>query len=220
MSEENQEENKTYSEDEYQSMKAKLDGFRSNNVQLMKDMESLNSKFDGIDVDSYKDMVQKQRDLQDKKLISEGKIEELLEERTLTMRQGHNSDLEKLQNSNKTLNSQLEGLVVDSAVRNSAIKTGVVDTAIDDILLRSKAVFSLKDGKAVPYDKDGNVIYGKGSTNPMTVQEWVDGQQDVAPHLFKASTGAGSEHGKNFVGEGSRDLSALEKLQFGFKNQR
>ncbi len=207
---------KMYSEDEYNSVKGKLDEFRGNNVKLMKDMETLSAKFDGIDVDGYKDMVKQQQAMKDKKLISEGKIDELLEERTKTMREKHNQELEKIQGLNATLNKQLETLVIDNAVRDSATKSGVVDTGIDDVLLRSQSVFSLKDGKAVPHDRDGNVIYGEGKSEPMSVQEWVKSQMEVAPHLFKPSQGGGSEHGKNFVGSGSKELSALEKLQVGF----
>lgn len=207
---------KMYSEDEYNSVKGKLDEFRGNNVKLMKDMETLSAKFDGIDVDGYKDMVKQQQAMKDKKLISEGKIDELLEERTKTMREKHNQELEKIQGLNGTLNKQLETLVIDNAVRDSATKAGVVDTGIDDVLLRSQSVFSLKEGKAVPHDREGNVIYGEGTSEPMSVNEWVKSQMEVAPHLFKSSNGSGSEHGKNYVGSGSRDLSALEKLQLGF----
>ena len=207
---------KTYSEDEYNSVKGKLDEFRGNNVKLMKDMETLSAKFDGIDVDGYKEMVKNQQDMKDKKLISEGKIDELLEERTKTMREKHNQELDKIQGLNGTLNKQLETLVIDNAVRDSATKAGVVDTGIDDVLLRSQSVFTLEKGKAVPHDPNGNIIYGEGTSEPMSVQEWVKGQMEVAPHLFKSSNGSGSEHGKNYVGSGSKDLSALEKLQIGF----
>jgi hypothetical protein len=207
---------KTYSEDEYNNVKDKLDEFRGNNVKLMKDMETLSAKFDGIDVDGYKEMVKNQQAMKDKKLISEGKIDELLEERTKTMREKHNQELEKIQGLNGTLNKQLETLVIDNAVRDSATKAGVVDTGVDDVLLRSQSVFTLEKGKAVPHDPNGNIIYGEGTSEPMSVQEWVKGQMEVAPHLFKSSNGSGSEHGKNYVGSGSKDLSALEKLQIGF----
>lgn len=207
---------KTYSEDEYNTLKTKLDDFRGNNVKLMKDMETLSAKFDGIDVESYNDMVKQQQANKDKKLIDAGKIDELLEERTKAMVLHHNKELDKIQGLNGTLNKQLETLVIDNAVRDSASKSGVVDTGIDDVLLRSQSVFSLKDGKAVPHDRDGNVIYGEGTSEPMSVQEWVKGQMDVAPHLFKSSQGGGSEHGKNFVGAGSKEMTALEKLQIGF----
>jgi hypothetical protein len=214
---------KTYTEEEFNSLqaksddnKSKLDEFRSNNVKLMKDMETLSAKFDGIDLDGYQDMVKQQQSMKDKKLLDAGKIDELLEERTKSMRELHNKELEKVQGTNKTLNTQLETLVIDNAVRDSAAKSGVVDTGIDDVLLRSQSVFSLKDGKAVPHDRDGNVIYGEGNSEPMSVQEWVKVQMEVAPHLFKSSQGGGSEHGKNFSGKGSQELTALQKLQVGF----
>ena len=214
---------KTYTEDEFNALQAKaeenkvkLDEFRANNVKLMKDMDTLSDKFEGLDLDGYNDMLKQQQALKDKKLLDAGKIDELLEERTKAMREQHNKELEKIQGTNKTLNTQLETLVIDNAVRDSASKAGVVDTGIDDVLLRSQAVFSLKEGKAVPHDRDGNVIYGEGTSEPMSVNEWVKGQMEVAPHLFKSSQGGGSEHGKNFTGSGSKDLTALQKLQVGF----
>jgi len=206
----------TYSEDEYGQLKGKVDEFRSTNVKLMKDIENLTSKFEGIDVDSYNEMSKNQQAMKDKKLISEGKIDELLEERTKTMRKQHNDALEKMQGQNGVLNKQLETLVIDNAVRDNAIKSGVVDTAIDDILLRSQAVFSLKEGQAIPHDRDGNVIYGEGTTEPMTVKEWIEMQVDIAPHLFKSSTGSGSTHGSNVVGTNTQNLSPLGKLEVAF----
>ena len=142
---------KTYTEEEFldlqtksEETKTKLDEFRSNNVKLLKDMDALNAKFDGIDLDNYNEMIKLQQEQKDKTLIDAGKIDELLEERTKAMVKTHGDDMDKLTNENTVLNSQLAGLVIDSAVRDSAVKSGVVDTAIDDILLRSKAVFKFQ----------------------------------------------------------------------------
>lgn len=202
-------ETKTYSEEEYGSLKTKLDEFRSNNVTLLKKQEELESKFNGIDLDSYNDMIQQARDLKDKKLIDEGKIDELLEERTKSMREEHNNALEGMKGEQSSLTKKLEHLLIDNAVRDSAIKAGVVDTAIDDVVLRSQSIFSVKEGQAVPHDKDGNIIFGNGNSDPMSVNEWVKGLTESAPHLFNASTGGGSKHGSNFSGTNntiSRDV--------------
>jgi len=214
---------KTYTEEEYNTLqgkteesKVKLDEFRANNVKLMKDMDTLTAKFDGIDVESYNEMVKKQQSMKDKKLIDEGKIEELFAERAKSIQDKHVGEMKKLQDVNDVLSRQMGTLVIDNAVRDSATKSGIVETAVDDILLRSQSVFSLKEGKAVPQDTNGNIMYGEGTSEPMSVQEWVKGQMEVAPHLFKSSNGGGSEHGKNFVGAGSKDMTALEKLQVGF----
>ncbi|MBT7350189.1 hypothetical protein HN803_05355 [candidate division WWE3 bacterium] len=191
---------KTYSEEEYGDLKTKLDEFRSNNVTLLKKQEDLESKFNGIDVDAYNDMLKTSQALKDKKLIDEGKIDELLEERTKAMRNEHNLALEGMNKTQSALNGKLETLLIDNAVRDSAAKAGVVDTALDDVVLRSQIVFSVKDGKAVPHDREGNVVFGDGTSDPMSVNEWVKGLTESAPHLFNPSTGGGSQHGSTFNG--------------------
>ena len=205
-----------YSHEEFTTQKTKLDEFRSNNVKLMKDMENLTSKFEGIDVDAYQDMLSKQEAMKTKKLIDAGKIDELLDEKTKSMREVHNKELSKTNEVNQSLQDQLAKLVIDNAVRDSAMKAGVVDTGMDDILLRSKSIFSLKDGKAVPTDAQGNTIFGHGTSEPMSVNEWVNAQMDVAPHLFKASSGSGSAHGTRPNGTSSQNLTAMQKLEQGF----
>ena len=206
----------TYSEEEFTGVKTKLDEFRSNNVKLMKDMENLTTKFEGIDVDAYKDMVSKQEQLNNKKLIDAGKIDELLDEKTKSMREIHNKELDKTNQVNQSLQDQLATLVIDNAVRDSALRAGVVETGMDDILLRSKAIFSLKDGKAVPTDNAGNTIFGHGTSEPMSVNEWVNAQMDVAPHLFKSSSGGGSAHGTRPNGTSGEKMTAIQKLEMGF----
>ena len=206
----------TYSEEEFTGVKTKLDEFRSNNVKLMKDMENLTSKFEGIDVDAYQDMLSKQEAMKTKKLIDAGKIDELLDEKTKSMREVHNKELSKTNEVNQSLQDQLAKLVIDNAVRDSAMKAGVVDTGMDDILLRSKSIFSLKDGKAVPTDAQGNTIFGHGTSEPMSVNEWVKAQMDVAPHLFKSSSGSGSSHNARPNGTGTQNLTSIQKLEQGF----
>jgi len=206
----------TYSEEEFKGVNSKLKEFRDNNVKLIKDMETLSSKFEGIDVDAYQDMLSKQEAMKTKKLIDAGKIDELLDEKTKSMREVHNKELSKTNEVNQSLQDQLAKLVIDNAVRDSALKAGVVDTGMDDILLRSKSIFSLKDGKAVPTDAQGNTIFGHGTSEPMSVNEWVKAQMDVAPHLFKSSSGSGSSHNARPNGTGTQNLTSIQKLEQGF----
>ena len=125
-----------YSHEEFTNQKTKLDEFRSNNVKLMKDIQTLSDKFEGVDIDNYKDLISKQEKLNNKKLIDAGKIDELLDEKTKSMREVHNKELSKTNEVNQSLQDQLAKLVIDNAVRDSATKAGVVDTGMDDILLR------------------------------------------------------------------------------------
>jgi len=199
------------SQEQYDEVKGKLDEFRGNNVKLMKDMEALQSKFADIDLDQYAEMMQRARDQKDKKLIDAGKIDELLEERTKRMQEDHAKAYNGLKDENSTYQRQLEGLMIDAAVRDHAAQHGVAPTAIDDVLLRAKAVFKLKDGQAVPMDGDGNVIYQAGATEPMGVDQWVKGLTESAPHLFASSSGSGSQHGSgDNNGKGDKTITRSE----------
>lgn len=200
---------KTYSESEYNELKTKLGEFRDSNINFKKDMEKLQTdlkKFDNIDVGKYNEMVKLQQDKDDKKLIDAGKIDELVEERVKRIQEDHAKEYGKLQDQNTSLNSQLEGLMIDSAVRNQAIKSGVVQTAIDDVMLRAKSTFKMKDGEVIPMDAQGNVIYQTGTTEPVTVDGWVKNLTESAPHLFSPSNGGGSQHGSHGQG-GSKTVS-------------
>lgn len=205
MSEEN-----TYTEEQYDELKGKLDEFRSNNVKLMKDMEAMQSRFADVDIDQYAEMMQNQRDQKDKKLIDAGKIDELLEERTKRMQEDHAKAYNTLKDENSTHQRQLEGLMIDAVVRDHAAQQGIAPTAIDDVLLRAKAVFKLKEGQAVPMDGDGNVIYQAGATEPMGVDQWVKGLTESAPHLFTPSSGGGAMHGAR----GGKDGTSVTRNEF------
>ena len=183
--------------------KSKLDDFRTNNVKLLKDIETLQGKFKNVDLDQYEVLLKAHNDNGDKKLIDAGKIDELLEERTKRMREVHNEEIGKVQSENDIHKRQLEGLMIDASVRDSATQQGVAATAMDDVILRAKSVFQLKDGKATPFDTEGGVIYGSGSSEPMTVSQWVKGLTGSAPHLFTPSSGAGGNHDNRGGKDGS-----------------
>ena len=100
--------------------------------------------------------------------------------------------------------------MIDASVRDSATQQGVAATAMDDVILRAKSVFQLKDGKATPFDTEGGVIYGSGSSEPMTVSQWVKGLTGSAPHLFTPSSGAGGNHDNR----GGKDGSTVTRTDF------
>jgi len=195
--------------------KSKLDDFRSNNVKLLKDLEAMQGKFKNVDLDQYNNLLQAHNDGTDKKLLDEGKIEELFEERTKRMREAHNEELGKVQGENDTHRRQLEGLMIDASVRDSATKQGVAPTAMDDVILRAKTIFKLKEGQATPFDSDGNVVYASGSAEPMSVDAWVKSLTGTAPHLFSPSNGGGSQHGNR----SGKDSATISRVEFDSMNQ-
>lgn len=201
---------KMVSQEEHDGLKAKLDEFRTNNVKLMKDIASLQSQFDGVDISDYREMVKSRDEQKDKKLIDSGKIDELLDERTKRMREDHNKVTGKMEEENSILTRQLEGITIDNAIRDQAIKHGIASTAIQDVILRAKVLFKLKDGKATPFDSDGNVVFASGASTPMSIEEWMKGLTVEAPHLFAPSNGAGSQHGNR----GGGDAQTVRRSEF------
>src|SRR6478609_4349648 len=60
--------------------KEKLDEFRENNIRLTRTNEELVTKYKDVDLDEYRAMKEAQQKQKDKKLIDEGKVDELVNE--------------------------------------------------------------------------------------------------------------------------------------------
>ncbi len=186
--------------------KQRLDEFRENNIKLMKELDQLRKQMEtlkDIDPEKYREMARRLQDIDEKKLLDEGKIDELVQKRTERMRaeyehqaQAMKRALEELKQERETLNQRLSEVLIDNAIRDIAVQAGVRKTAIPDVLSRGRQVWRLKDGKPVPL-RDDQIIYGKDGTEPMSMQEWINQLQSEAPHLFEPSTGGGAQHGSS-----------------------
>lgn len=182
--------------------KTKLDEFRDNNVRILKELE----KFKDIDPTKYSDLLKLQAKADEKKLIDAGELDKVVEQRVGQMRTTYDSEIAKLRNDNGIAQRQLESLLIDSAVRDAAIKSGVQATAVEDVLLRAKSTFQIKEGSPIPVDASGSIIYGKDGSTPMTIADWTVGLKKQAPHLFQGSSGGGAG------GSGKLSLDATSKM--------
>lgn len=173
----------------------KLDEFRNNNVNLLKQLEG----FKDVDPTKYRELIEQHRKLSEKKLIEEGKVEELINQRVQAMKTDFERQIGEKDQALQLSNRQLETLLIDNSVRDAASKVGVAPTAIEDVLLRAKTVFRIQDGKPVAM-RDGQVVYGKDGQNSIGIPDWVGSLKEQAPHLFQPSQGSGSN---NIRGNGS-----------------
>lgn len=136
----------------------------------------------------------------DKKLIDEGKVDELVAKRVERMQAEHENRVKSLskrtetvEQENKTLLGQLSEVLIDSALTATAIKAGVRQTALDDVKLRGRMVWKLVDGKPTPHRSDGTLYYGGDGRSLLTMDEYLSALQQSAPHLFEASSGSGTD---------------------------
>lgn len=201
---------KFYLEVEGAVSKAKLDEFRENNVRMLKKLDD----YKDIDPAKYADLLKLQAKADEKKLIDAGELDKVVEQRVGQMRTTYDSEIEKLTKANTLAQRQLESLLIDNAVRDSAIKSGVQPTAVDDVLLRAKATFQIKDGVPVPMDSTGNAIYGKDGATPMSIADWTVGLKKQAPHLFQGSSGGGAS-GSRQSADATGKMSSNQKILAG-----
>lgn len=184
-------------------LKNALETERGSVSDLQKKLKALQGQFSDIDVDEYKAMKADLEKSKTKKMIDEGKVEELLQERTQKMKTEMQKAIDELTARNTTLDQQLSSVVIDSQLMTEGVNLGAFETAIEDIKLRGRNVFKLnEEGKALPY-KDGKVVYGKDGTTPQSIGEWLNDLQKTSPHLFKSSSGGGTPPGGGANGSGN-----------------
>jgi hypothetical protein len=191
---------------------AKVNEFRDNNITLARQLEEMNKKYEGVDLDAVRQMTEQARKIKDQELIAAGKVEELFAERIAPMRTSFEKDVSTAKEHAIKLQSQLESLLIDGAIRDAAGKAGVRATAVDDVLLRGRQAFRLVEGKAVPMDGD-KVMFGKNG-DPMPVEEWISALSDRAPHLFEPSQGGGAPGNKGNLGGSGKRIQAGDDRAF------
>lgn len=224
--------------------KSKLDEFRNTNIEVTKDRDTLKSFRDtvagivGDDLEafktSYAELSTISQQVKDGKLKGTDQITTEVENRTKSMREDYERQLQAKANeaktateTGKTWETKYKRTLIDQAVTRAAInpEAGVEPTALPDIMSRAYAVFVVEDsGNVVP--KDGAaVIYGSDGATPMTPDEWVAGLKKQAPHFFKRSAGGGSEGGaaKGLGGMSAEDIAKLsprQKMELARKNAK
>lgn len=195
--------------------KSKLDEFRDKNVQLLKDAE----KYKNIDPTKYEDLKKKAKEFEEKQWIEAGEFDKVVDNRVSQMKTDYDTKYNDLSSKYDLSQRQLESLLIDNKVQSVSAKIGIQPTALDDVLLRAKSTFKIKDGAAVASDKDGNIIYGKDGTTPMGIDDWAVNLKTNAPHLFLNSQGGGAQ-GSN--GSGKPDFSNMsptDKITYALKNK-
>lgn len=202
----------------------RLREFRDNNIRLMKEQEELKQKLSGyseIDLKKYESLQKRVQELDDQKMIDEGKIEELLQARTARLVTDYDAQVKAYQKklsdmevSHKTLSDELSKERIDGRLRDVATTVGVRKTALQDLINRGRQVWRLVDGEPVAMHGE-QTIYGKDPAKPIAMEEWVKGLADDAPHLFELSSGGGAQNNTNGNIRGPRVIDGSDPVVFG-----
>ena len=214
-------------------IQAKLDsevaGLKNKNTELLDKMKKSNEQlkqFEGLDVERLKALQKQMEENEEMRLLSEGKTEEVVNRRVELLKKDYDQQITmreaKLQEYNdlvKQKDEKLRELIVDGAVREAYVGLDFEPTAMDDVIRNARDIFILgEDGKVVPRDRDGNIIFSKDGKTPIDAKGWLETQAEKKPYLRRASRGAGAVGSKG--GTTHNDVTtSVGKIAEGLRKQ-
>ncbi|HTF53712.1 MAG TPA: hypothetical protein VK735_40220 [Pseudonocardia sp.] len=172
-------------------------------------------KFEGVDPDTVRSIVDRMEKDEDSKLLAKGDIEGYVGKKTKSLQDGFTREKAKLgevvtakDKEIAGLFEQISSLVLDGGLRKAAADLGLLPSAVDDAVFRGRAAFTVKDGK--PHPKDDSV----GADGALTLEEWLTAMREKAPHWWPAPKGGGGQESAGSRGtltpEQVGNLSAAE----------
>jgi hypothetical protein len=204
--------------------KSRLNEFRENNIQLRKDieareeavaqsgaemkaiteqMEAMKNQFAGVDLEEWKAIQIERKDVEEKRLIEAGEVDQLINSRVndvlaaqqkelAAQKSAYEKQILGLQDDVVGYNGQLNTMLVDNELAKIAGSQGVRASAVEDLLSRGRSIFRVEEGMATAFNAEGRPMYDADAVTPLTIGKWIEGLTATAPHLFEMSTGAAS----------------------------
>lgn len=134
-------------------------------AERLKVSEENAKKFEGLDVDKVRMMINAVNQSDEAKLISEGKIDEVIAARTSSVKAGYESQFEEknakineLVETNNKLQNMYESKLIGDAIQTEAIAQGMLPEAIIDAINSSAGIFTIGDDGSVQASKADEFI--------------------------------------------------------------
>lgn len=169
--------------------KAKLDEFRQNNVGLLRQLNELKQRFEGIEPDAVREAIEAKRKLDEGELLKKGDFDSVLQVRLAPLEKR----AKEAEAAAASANSRLVELQINQGAVAAATKRGLRLTAIADLTARARGVFKLVNGVPTALEADGQTPrVSKDGITPMSFDEWTETLVVEAPHLFETNSGGGA----------------------------
>lgn len=204
-------------EEDNGALKSALEKERVSRRDFEKQLKELGKKFEGVDPDEFRKMMDRIGGDEEAKLLKEGKFDEWLAKRTEKMKKEFDrqvGEMNKKVDGERARADKFAQRVLDNHVRAAATKAGLHPNAVEDALFRARTMFVLnEDGDAVQLDKDGHAVVGKDGKTPFNPGEWLEAMKETAPHWYPAgSAGSGALGSKDAQGKKSLKRAAFNQL--------
>ena len=173
----------------------RLTEFRQNNRTLFREVEELKKAHadQSSVLQSAKEEAQKRTE---KDLLSEGKIDELLAQRTEAMRGSYEEKLGEITRAHTEAEKTLDVHIVENQIRDAAIKAQARNDRAVDHIIRAVRPHVQRDGtQAVRVDASGNTVMAEDGKTPQGILDLVAEMKVSDGFLFAESTGSGASGG-------------------------
>jgi len=197
--------------------KEKVDEFRNSATSALKQLDEFKQKYGDLDPEKAREALAKAEELEKKKLIDAGKVDELIGQEVKKVAEKNQKVIEELNSKLQEREETLKKLLIDKEVTAIGAELNVWPQALADLTTRVRSQADIHDGKAVVIGEDGKPVYGANG-ELKTLKELITEMKESAPHLFQPSGGGGSQGGQRRGGE-NRNLSAREKIAKGLENR-
>ncbi len=173
-----------------QGLKAKNDELLGKLTKKNSEFEGFKSQFADVDLEDYRNYKAKISQDETARLIAEGKIEEVLNQRVEALKQDYDEKLKKTAQESELYKNQFLGTYISASASKAGIDSSVID--IVSSLAQQSGVKLDSFGKPVITDKDGNIKYSKDGVTPMSLDEWFSDLRNEKPILWGQPQGAGA----------------------------
>ena len=197
-------------------LKSALQSERDAAKTAKQELNQFKQQFDGLDIESIKQFATKAKQDETAKLIAEGKIDQVLAQKTDLMRQDFESKLSEQTSRAQTLESK----VLNGFIATYAAQAGVQPEAIDLVNMLAQSQFKLDaNGDPVAVNAQGEVINGKDGKTPLSITDWLASLRESKPLLWGAPQGSGALGSKGggkvdiLKADGSVNLTKLGQLR-------
>ena len=206
-------------------------GLKKKNSELIekeKKFKEQLSQFDGVDIEKVKNLQKQMQENEEMRLLAEGKTEEVVARRVEAMKRDYDAQIAareaKMSEYEVTLKKKeekLAELVIDGQLREAYVALDFDPDALDFVLMQGRQVFMMdENGRAVPRDEHGNLIFGKDGKTPISAREYLEGLADKKKFLRKPSKGAGaSPNNRSSSGIDPSKMSSAQKIAEGLKQR-
>jgi len=197
-------------------LKSALQSERDAAKTAKQELNQFKQQFDGVDIEKIKEFATKYKSDEMSRLLADGKIDEVLAQKTDLMR----SDYEQKLSEQTSRAQTLESKVLGGFIATYAAQAGVQPEAIDLVNMLAQNQFKLDvNGDPVAVNAQGEVINGKDGKTPLSITDWLTSLRESKPLLWgnpQGSNAPGSKGGGKvdiLKADGSVNLTKLGQLR-------